>query len=150
MKQLIYMADALSGCTLQYGHNQRIQLITYMINKQLMAKCGWLFKLFNVCFQSLLKTVSIFKKKIKNMHTIAQYSFNLFEIRWSSWIYRVYNIPCTVYNFKFTFFCGIVHFAYQCWNYMARLNVKVVKRPKHIARDHRCKHFSILLIITMI
>lgn len=45
MKQLIYTADALSGCTLQHGHNQRIQLITYMINKRLTASCGWLFKI---------------------------------------------------------------------------------------------------------
>lgn len=68
MKQLFYMADALSGCTLQHGHNQRIQLITYMINKGLMASCGWLFKFCNVCFQSLLKMVYIFKKNKEYAH----------------------------------------------------------------------------------
>lgn len=48
MKQRIYTAGALSGCTLQHGHDQRIQLkelITYMINKRLTASCGWLFKM---------------------------------------------------------------------------------------------------------
>lgn len=123
-KQRIYTAGALSGCTLQHGHNQRLQLITYMINKRLIASYGWLFKMgylnvhttyiincknnrpmlknpntekihffyllgifvcrvlsnkykykgfymiFNVCFQSLLKMVYIFQKKIMNMHTI--------------------------------------------------------------------------------
>lgn len=48
MKQLIYTAGALSGCTLQHGHIQRIQLLSYMITKRLMVwlfNMGWLFKM---------------------------------------------------------------------------------------------------------